>query len=104
MLTIPNDAGPVAVELTIPLGILCEHASEPQAGSTLTWRYEAADRLLALGAARSWLAAQMDTPLDLETFTRRAADEVSAALGVAVEAIGYYVLKDGAILRCQASA
>ena len=101
METIPNSAGPVTVQLTIPLGVLCEYAGEPRAGSTLTWRYTAADRLLALDAARAWPATQMDAPLDLETFTSRAALHASEALGVAVETIGYYVLGDGVILRCQ---
>jgi 7-cyano-7-deazaguanine reductase len=99
----PNDAGAVEVELTIPLSILCSYVGEPQPGSTLTWRYAAGERILALGACRSWPATQMSAPLDLETFTRRAADDASAALGVPVEAIGYYILKDGTVLRCRSS-
>lgn len=100
METLPNDAGPVEVELTIALGVLCEVAGEPQQGSSLTWRYRAADRLLALGAARGWPATQIDTPLDLETFTTRAACDAAAALGVSVKAIGHYVLRDGTVLTC----
>jgi len=102
--TIPNSAGPVAIELAIPLGVLCEYAGEPQAGSTLTWRYVAGDVLLALDAVRAWPVQQMREPLDLETFTRRAAEQASMALGVAVEAIGHYVLRDGTVLRCQAKS
>lgn len=74
METIKNHAGPVLVELTIALGVLCPHAGEPQQGSTLTWRYKAEERLLALGACRAWPAAQMGDALDLETFTSRAAE------------------------------
>ncbi len=102
METIPNIAGRVAVEITIPLGVLCEVAGEPQPGSTLTWRYTADAGLLTLNACRSWPATQMDKPLDLETFTRRASDEAAMALGVPVEAIGHYILM-GAILQCRSS-
>ena len=102
METIPNSAGAVLIELTISLGVLCEVAGEPQIGSTLTWRYTATDRLLALGAARAWPATQMSEPLDLETFTARAAEQASAVLGVAVETIGHYILKGGTVLRCHA--
>lgn len=102
--TIPNDAGPVVVELTIALPELCETAHEPQPGSTLTWRYTAADRLLALNGARSWPATQADEPLDLETFTRRATMDAAAALGVPVETIGHYILRDRTVLRCIAQS
>lgn len=99
--TLPNNAGPITVELTIALPVLCEVTGEPQLGSTLTWRYTAAEQLLALNAARAWPATQMAEPLDLETFTSRAAYDASEVLGVAVTAIGHYILKDGTILRCQ---
>lgn len=102
METIKNDAGVVEIELTIPLPVLCEYTSEPQPGSTLTWRYTAAALLLSLGGARAWPAEQMREPLDLETFTRRAAEQVSAAVGASVEAIGHYILRDGTVLRCRA--
>lgn len=104
MQTLPNDAGPVVVELTVTLPVLCAVAGEPQPGSTLTWRYTAADRLLALQGARAWPMSQMNEPLDLETFTRRAAEQASAALGVRVEAIGYYILKDKTVLTCRAQS
>jgi hypothetical protein len=102
--TIKNHAGPVLVELTIALGVLCPHAGEPQPGSTLTWHYTAADKLLALGAARAWPEQQKDEPLDLETFTRRAAEQASAVLGVVVQTTGHYILKGGIALRCDATS
>ena len=101
METIPNNAGPVTIEITVSLPVLCDVVGEPQPGSTLTWRYTAGDRLLALNAARNWPAKQTTEPLDLETFTSRAAYDASEALGVAVVAIGYYILKDGTVLQCQ---
>ncbi len=104
METIPNKASAVSVELTISLPVLCSYVGEPQPGSTLSWRYTANDKLLALGACRAWPAEQMKEPLDLETFTRRAADDASAAVGVPVETTGYYILKDGAVLRCRAQS
>lgn len=104
METIENKAGAVTIELTIALPVLCSYASEPQPGSILTWRYVAGALLLSLNAARSWPSAQMKEPLDLETFTRRAADQASAALGVPVSTIGHYILKDGTVLRCQAQS
>lgn len=102
--TIPNNAGAVTVEIAIVLPVLCQHAGEPQPGSTLTWRYVAAGALLALDACRAWPEAQMAEPLDLETLTQRAASDAAAALGVSVAAVGRYILRDGTVLTCHATS
>lgn len=92
---IPNRAGPVRVALTTPCAGLCPVSGEPREGSTLTLRYQPAAVLIGLDAVALWLGTQTREALDLETLVQRLAHDAAAAAGMAVEAEGAFVLRDG---------
>lgn len=102
--TIDNTGGiGVTVSIIVMVKDLCSHTNEPQIGSTITWKYVAWKKLLAINSLRQWPASKSSEAIDLETLTYMAADEASNACGVSVTAYGVYILKDGTIVTCEYS-
>lgn len=91
------------VELITPYAGGCPHSGEPQPGTTITVRYAPASLLLELHAVSEWLApfATGDEAIDLETLAQRLHAAAHEALGVPVEIITDYHLRNGMKLLCR---
>lgn len=95
------------VELITPYSGACPVSHEPQTGSTITVRYAPAAQLLELHAVQEWLApfSVGDEAIDLETLAQRLHTAAETALGVPVEVIADYILRNDLrlVCRCQSN-
>lgn len=78
------------IEHIIDLPVLCPHSQNPLAGSTLSLRYTAGERILELFALDAYIKAYIGHTLvrDMEFFVQVIAQECARVLQVPVQGVG----------------
>ncbi|MBS1175297.1 MAG: hypothetical protein H6R05_1428 [Burkholderiaceae bacterium] len=94
------------IEHSIDLPVLCPHSRNPLAGSTLSIRYTARERILELFALEAYIQAFVGHPQvrDMEFFVQVVGEECARILGVPVACVGqilYNGLGMGQTIRVQ---
>ena len=97
--TISYDGPPIRVAVALPVSNWCPVTHEPQAGSTVTFRYTPDAQLLDI-LDLAWLAPDGEWPRDLEVAAVYLQTHASVALGVSVSLVARFVLASGVMVEC----